>query len=323
MTTPQKSSRPRNSQRQEERRRTQEDARRWAADLVTRFFAAPAAEERSRILAELDLPYILDEEAALELYRVEPQLTSAFIQRHLPRGRRAEDAGSSWHRLMGQAQAHGDEPLYFALYRAQATAEQWARDTDQLALRVDDPELLCAELERRHPNRWRPDVGPQLAKLGQERGALVLPYLMQHVHEVWSATRRSGYAQITGLARRGSWLGLWTALLGSCASTAEYDREVLSLVQDRSTPEPELLRQLGALASAGVRSGGRRRPLRDETLSLFQVVLCNFQLMAILVDAPLETTLLNALQSVPSSIITTQEKRSSTLFFSPLPPFFI
>ena len=254
--------------RQEERRRTQEGARRWAAELVTRFCGAPTAEERSGILAELDLPYILDEEAALELYRVEPQLTTAFIQRHLPRGRRAEDANSPWHRMMGQAQAHGDEPLYFALYRAQATAEQWARDTGQLALRVDDPQLLLAELERRHPNRWRPDVGPQLAKLAQERGAHLLPYLLQHVHEIWSASRRSGYAQMTGLARSGGWLELWAALLGSCASAAEYDREVMSLVQDRSTPEPELLQRLVSLASAGAGPvpGARRKPLRDGTL---------------------------------------------------------
>jgi hypothetical protein len=253
-------------ERQEERRRTQEEARRWAAELVTRFCAAPAADERSAILAKLDLPYLLDEEAALELYRVDPRLTSAFIQRHLPRGRRAEDADAAWHRLMGQAQAHGDEALYFALYRAQATADQWARDTDQLALRVDDPLLLRAELERRHPNRRRPDVGPQLAKLAQERGAHLLPYLMQHANEVWSARRRSGYPQMAELARRGAWLELWAALLGSCASATEYDREVMSLVQDQVTPEPELFKRLAALASAGTGPGGRRKPLRDDTL---------------------------------------------------------
>jgi hypothetical protein len=268
MTSTQKSSRSGALRRQEERRRTQEGAQRWAAELVTRFCAAPTAEQRSGILAELDLPYILDEEAALELYRVEPQLTSAFIQGHLPRGRRADDANSPWHRMMGLAQTHGDELLYFALYRAQATAEQWARDTGQLALRVDDPQLLCIELERRHPNGWRPDVGPQLAKLAQERGAHLLPYLQRHVYEVWSASRRSGYVQITDLARRGGWLELWAALLGSCASAAEYDREVMSLVQDRSTPEAELLQRLVSLAKAGtgLGPGDRRKPLRDGTL---------------------------------------------------------
>lgn len=256
-------------QRHEERRRTQEDARRWAADLVARFSTTPTAAERNVVLAELDLPYILNEEAALELYHADPQLTSAFIQRHLPRGRRADDSDTPWHRLLGQAQAHGDEPLYFALYRAQATAEQWARDTEQLALRIDQPDLLCAELERRHPNRWRPDVGPQLAKLARERGAQLLPYLQQHKHEIWSADRRSGYEQIMDLARREGWLELWAALLGACASAAEYDRETTSLVQDQGTAEPELVRRLVSLASAGssLASGGRRRKLlRDGTL---------------------------------------------------------
>jgi len=252
--------------RQQERRRTQEEARRWAAELVTRFCAASSVEERGAILAELELPYILDEEAALELYRAQPQLSSAFIQRHLPRGRRAEDATSIWQRMMGQAQTHGDEPLYFALYRAQATAQQWARDTDQLALRIDDPQLLCAELERRHPNPWRPDVGLQLAKLAQQRGAQLLPYLMDHAREIWSSSRRSGYAQIIEIARHGDWLELWAALVGSCASASEYDREVIALVRDRSAPEAQLFDRLRALASAGPAPGGRRRPLRDETL---------------------------------------------------------
>lgn len=252
----------------EERRRTQEETQRWASNLVTRFCAAVTADERSVILSELELPYILDEEAALELYRVEPGLASAFIQRHLPRGRRADDAGALWHRMLGQAQARGDEPLHFALYRAQATPEQWARDTGQLALRVDDPVLLCAELERRHPNRWRPEVGPQLAKLARERGASLLPYLLQHAHEIWSTERRAGYEEIVDLARRGGWLELWVALLGSCASAAEYDREVMGLVQDRSAAEPGQFQRLLALAGAGSKPapGGRLRPLRDGTV---------------------------------------------------------
>jgi len=267
MTSPQKSSRSGKDQR-EERRRSREDAQRWAAELVSRFSATPNADERAVVLAELDLPYILDEEAAIELYRADALLTSAFIQRHLPRGRRADDSDLPWQRLQAQAQTHGDEPLYFALYRAQATAEQWARDTDQVALRIDQPDLLCAELERRHPNRWRPDLGPQLAKLARERGALVLPYLQQHKHEIWSADRRSGYDQIQEQARRQGWTELWAALLGSCASAAEYDREAMSLVQDQSTPEPELRRWVLALASAGSKptAGGRRKPLRDGTL---------------------------------------------------------
>ena len=268
MTSSQKPSRSGTQRRQEDRRRTQEEARRWAAERVARLCATPTADERRVVLAELDLPLILDEEAALELYHADPQLTSTFIQRHLPRGRRADDSDAPWQRLQAEAQTHGDEPLYLALYRAQATAEQWARDTDQLALRVDQPDLLCTELERRHPNRWRPDVGPQLAKLARTRGAQVLPYVQQHKHEIWSPDRRSGYEQIMELARHEGWLELWAALLGLCASAAEYDREALGLVQDQTRPEPELLQRLMLLAGAGsgASSGVRRKPLRDATL---------------------------------------------------------
>ena len=94
-----------------ERRQAQEEAARWSSELVARFCAALTPDECMRVLAELDLPHTLDEDAALVLYRAQPQLSSAFIQRHLPRGRRADDPYSPWHRLMGQAQARADEQL--------------------------------------------------------------------------------------------------------------------------------------------------------------------------------------------------------------------
>ncbi len=177
-----------------------------------------------RVLAELDLPHTLDEDAALALYRAQPQLSSAFIQRHLPRGRRADDPYSPWHRLMGQAQARADEQLYFALYRAQATPEQWARDTGEMASNVADPQALCAELERRHPNRWRPDVGPHLAQLAMQRGEHVLPYLSRRAQEVWSAGRRNGYQQDGGVERA---QGL-VAVVGGAAAFLRFGRGVRS-----------------------------------------------------------------------------------------------
>ena len=233
-----------------------------------RFCAASGAGERAAVLAQFDLPHVLDENAALALYLAEPALASAFIERHLPRGRRADDPHSPWQRLMEQAQARDDQPLYFALYRAQATPEQWAQDVSRLARSVAEAESLCSELRRRHPNRWRADVGPQLAQLAQERGEHLLPYLFEHATDVWSLRRRAGYEQIAELARRRGWLELWAAVLGSCASGAEYEREVLKLAQETDVPETELTALLAALGSAGIgrAPGDRIKSLRDSTL---------------------------------------------------------
>ena len=173
-----------------DRRHSEEIARRWAAELLARFRAAEGSAQREQVLRELDRPLLLDEDAALELYRLQPDVASGFVRRHAPRGRRAEDARLPWQRLMREALGQGDDELHFALYRAQVPPEQWARDTLELARRVANPERLCEELELRHPQRWRPDVGPHLHALAQLRGEHVLPYLEGHAVEVWSARRR-------------------------------------------------------------------------------------------------------------------------------------
>src|SRR5262245_54809784 len=138
-----------------DRRHTEEVARRWAEELLPRFRSAEGTAQRELVLRELDRPLLLDEDSALELYRLQPELVSAFIQRHAPRGRRAEDGRLPWLRLMREALGQGDNNLYFALYGAQVPPEQWARDTLELARRVANPERLCEELDRRHPQRWR------------------------------------------------------------------------------------------------------------------------------------------------------------------------
>lgn len=229
--------------------------------------AAPGPAEREQILREFDRPYVLDEDSALDLYQLQPRLTSEFIGRHAPQGRRAEDARLPWLRLMREALGHGDDTLHFVLYRAQMPAQQWARDTMELARRVAAPERLCAELERRHPARWRADIGPHLFALAQLRGEHLLAYLEQHATTVWSARRRAGRGEMAQLARRRGWLELWAALTVSCTSAAEYDAEVLALVQDTAAPEAQVRQQLLQLAAPAEEvSAEAGRALKDATL---------------------------------------------------------
>jgi len=254
------------------RRHSGADAARWCVELGARYAAAVTPQARVDVLAALERPYTLDEDTALALYAIQPALSSPFIQRHLPRGRRAEDAHLPWNRLMGQALGRADDALHFALYRMQAPAEEWARDTAELARRIADAQALCEELERRHPQRWRADVGPRLCALALERGQHVLPYLEHHAAEVWSPRRQSGYEEVLELARRRGWWVLWATLVAACAPPAQYDRVVLALVQDSVTAEAEIRQRLLVLAGAwsplqpGAARGRATRMLKEDTL---------------------------------------------------------
>ena len=257
---------PSGSRRNSERRQLEDAALRWRLEVVARFSGAVTPEERAAILMELDLPRTLDEDAALALYEAQPQQSSAFIQRHLPRGRRSDDPVSPWHRLMQQAQARQDDALCFALYRAQTTPEQWARDTTELTASAS--QTLSEDLDRRHPNRWRPDIGPHLAKLALERGKELVPYLVRRAQDVWSTRRREGYPILLELSQREGWLDLSAALLRCCASAAEYDRAVAALVADRDADEAQLRQRLLHLSGAGpdAAAASRHIALREATL---------------------------------------------------------
>jgi len=257
---------PAGSRRNADRRQLDEEALPWRHEVVARFSGAATPEERAAILMELDLPRTLDEDAALALYEAQPQQSSAFIQRHLPRGRRADDPVLPWHRLMQQAQVRQDNALYFALYRAQSTPEQWVRDTTELV--ASGSQTLSEDLDRRHPNRWRPDIGPHLAQLALQRGNDLVPYLVRRAQDIWSARRREGYQALLELSQREGWPDLSAALLRCCGSAAEYDRAVAALVADRDTDEAQLRQRLLFLSGAGPEAvaPGRHIALRETTL---------------------------------------------------------
>jgi len=252
-------------ERRAERRHSEEAARSWANLLLERLRAAASPAEREQILHEMDRPYLLDEDSALAVYRMAPRASSEFIGRHAPLGRRAADARLPWTRLMHEAMGQGDEALYFVLYRAQVPAEQWARETQELARRIANPELLCAELDRRHPRRWRADIGPHLYALAQQRGEHMLPYLRDHSARVWSPKRRAAAKEMAELARVRGWWDLWGKLTGLCAKASEYDALVAALAEDTSTPELQVRQQLLQLAG-GPDSDTTRLRLKDSTL---------------------------------------------------------
>jgi len=84
-------------------------------------------------------------------------------------------------------------------------------------------------------------IGPHLIELTRSRGEAMLPYLLQHVEQVWSRQRRGGYDDIVELARSRGWWELWAALIRISASPADYDREVHALLADSALPEADLV----------------------------------------------------------------------------------
>jgi hypothetical protein len=250
-------------------RRLLEDPAQWSHRLVSRYVAAADADERQRVLAEAGEPLPLDEDGAIALYRVDPLGCGAFIQQHLPPGRRAGDETAPWQRLMDLAAERGDDALRFGLYRRQATPEQWQQDTAALVRDRSDAASLCAGLKQRHPQRWRPDVGPHLLALAQERGADILPYLVEHAGMVWRGQHRPGYVELLRLTRERGWWELWAALIRVGASAADYDAAVRIVTSDRSLPDTTAVHRLLQLAGVNTVSGlvsARAKPLREATI---------------------------------------------------------
>jgi hypothetical protein len=217
------------------------------SELLARLRAASSASERATVLAKYDLGFQLDEESALELFRIDPRATRAFLLRHLPGSFWSRDR-TLWARLSEAARAVGDEELAFALYRRQAPLERWEADALDLCRSVADPARLAAELERRHPDGYGIDLGASLHRLALARGRDVLPYLVRHLRQVWSGWLHHGYDDLLDLARERGWWDLWAALLRVCARPAEFNRELARLLERSDLDEPERRERLLALA---------------------------------------------------------------------------
>ncbi len=223
------------------------DQARVRRELLARLREARSASERATVLAKYDLPFSLDEEDALALFRIDRRATRAFLLRHLP-GSWWSRERTLWTRLRGEARAAGDEELAFELYRRQIPLPSWEEDALDLCRSVADPAALCAELERRHPAGYGLDLGASLYRLALARGRDLLPYLVRHLRQVWSGWLHGGYDDLLELARERGYWDLWAALLRVCARPAEFNRELTRLCERGDLDERERRERLLALA---------------------------------------------------------------------------
>jgi hypothetical protein len=222
----------------------------WTQDLVIRFRVARTPAARAAVLRKLDVWSALDEETALELYRLDPRAAAPFVLRHLPRERHR------WPRLEALAQDRGDTGFAGAIYRNLVSGKEWLADIRRLCAEVSDPAAFCEELRRHHPraHSWQVNLSVGFLEIVQQRGRDGLPYVLQNARDA-SRTfhiRGDAFRSLLELARKRQWIDLWAALVRAGANAKEFNAEVRRLADDvAALPPAETVRRLLALAGVG------------------------------------------------------------------------
>lgn len=229
------------------------DDKHWRKDLLSRFQAAKERYERNQVLNKFDLRGVaLDEKAALALYQIDPAATRPFILKHLPGGDRWGETRELPEKLCAAAWQRGDEDLYFALYRKMVPQTTWEKDVAAVAKNVAEPQRLLEALEKRHPNQsWDLDLNTGFYTLAKARGREVVPYLMKHLDSLWTYgySSRNKQNKLLEHARALGWWDVWSVLVRQ-ADNDQYNKEVLTLVEDCKQPEEVLFRRLVMLSGA-------------------------------------------------------------------------
>ncbi|MEW4529147.1 gliding motility protein [Maioricimonas sp. JC845] len=247
------------------------DQKRWQADLLERYQAAETPAARGSVLDRFDLWVRLDEPAAITLYETDARTAVPFILKHLPG--EYDQKFKFWHQLRDKALAEGDQEFAFEIYRRQVDQKTWMSDILRLADEITDPQMLCDQLEKHHPQRWNIDAGMPIFRLVEKRGRDVFPYVRKHLASVYRSWwgGRDGYTGLVRLAAKQQWWDLWSALVRMCARPEEYNAEVVRLIDSRELSGQERQRRLLMLTGIarewnyGPFSIARVQQLNDET----------------------------------------------------------
>ena len=220
-------------------------------DLQARFRAAATPGQRQTVLRKFDLWFQLDEDNACALYERDAQATDAYILRRLPSSWLGGEKRKLWGRLLALVEAKKDEGFRWRLYRKQVPLVDWAKESLELCESIRDGGVLCHELEKRHPDGLSANLAEGFFQLVQRRGRDVFPYLCRHLNQVWrSWFARGSYGKMADYAREKGWWDLWSALIRTCSSRKEFNKQVLELIENQSLPEADVVGRLLALAGA-------------------------------------------------------------------------
>lgn len=204
-----------------------DSARVWANALITRAREAPDRAARRDVLERYDLWYDLEDEHAVELYRLDPTLTRDFVIKRLDRERWYDVV---YEELAEVARAAGDEDFYFDLYRRTFAPDTWLEDVLELCDAIADPVRLNRELEKRHLTHPEGGVDPAgYLAIFRKRGKDVAPYLRRNVPNTESWGSESLWRDIARHAESvGAW-DVWGATVRSQYQPSMYSEVVQGL----------------------------------------------------------------------------------------------
>lgn len=222
------------------------DQGRWNAALGEAYQAAPTPAARANVLDEFDDWFQLDEPTALRLYDTDRN-AAAFVLKHLPVSRKR----AMWEKLGNVARAHGDETLFFALYRKLMPVERWETEVLALAEAVIEQAELNRVLENRHLEGYGIERGQTVLKLLERRGRDVMPYVRAKLAETiggWGKDAQAG--RFVELAERKGWWDLWSASIRAAGNAKLFNECVAKLMRDETLGDDIRRERLRALAGA-------------------------------------------------------------------------
>lgn len=222
----------------------------WTSALIAEYRTAQGPAAQATVLEVYDDWFQLDENSAVELYRLNPKC-SKFLLKHLPAKYSfwGGEQRQPWRRLIGLALNAGDEELAFSLYRRQVDAKEWQRDIEQLAVDIQDSGQLHDQLRKRHPEGWGLNRTPGALSLLQLRGRDVMPYIREKLDSILGGWGSQGSTEpVLRLAEARGWWDLWTAVVRTVTDPKIFNRETERLLDDERLDDATRQARLRALA---------------------------------------------------------------------------
>ncbi len=225
------------------------DHAQWNAALVEAYRTAPTPAARAIVLDEFDDWFQLDEATAIRLYDVD-RGAAAFILRHLPLRFTywGNEKRAMWDKMGRLARAHGDEKLYFALYRRLMPVDRWETEVLALADAVVEQAEVNRVLENRHLEGYGIERGGTVLKLLERRGRDVMPYVRAKLEETIGWGKHDDAKRFVDLAERKGWWDLWAATVRTAPSPKLFNECVGKLMRDEGLTEATRRERLTALA---------------------------------------------------------------------------
>jgi hypothetical protein len=225
----------------------------WLSDMAS-LAASPVSDDAVlQAIQRHDLPdqrFTLSDDVAVTLYRRNPAVFGPFVLAHVRSGHDWQTGKESdYPRLRAAANAQGDDPVIWALFRKFASAQEWKDEIARLLKDPEPPASISDALEKRQPQRQY-DIDPSpLLPVMDRFGAATIPYLERHLSWLAHIDREKFLAAVEKLGNQSffrsvffqwgtpaMWRDRVKALVGANLSTDELARRLAAWQPPAGTP---------------------------------------------------------------------------------------